>query len=181
MTKPINRQTIAEVAALMEPIWGPSEWREAVDFPRHFVSSLGLVWTCRSQKLVRGCVSGRGYRSIVLTSGPREYVHRIICRTFHGHPELGRDHVRHLDGNMDNNHADNLAWGSRQDNEADKERHGTVLRGDRCPASKLTSEKVREMRAIRARDGHSYSTLGRMFGVSHATAHRAVVGETWNV
>ena len=38
---------------------------------------------------------------------------------------------RHLDGDRTNPRLENLAWGTKVENEADKELHGTVPRGDR--------------------------------------------------
>lgn len=179
--KPRSRMTLEQVAVALVPICGVVDWREARGFSNHFVSSGGHVWSCRSQRLVIGSKVGGGYRRIQRKTCPSETIHRIVCRTFHGDPIAPRNHVRHLDGNLNNNHADNLAWGTRRENEDDKERHGTVLRGDRCPASKLTSEQVAEMRRLYAAGGVSHSILGRRFGVSAATAHRAVIGETWRV
>jgi hypothetical protein len=179
VTKPRNRLDLAGAAALVAPICGDVEWREAVDFSNHYVSSGGHVWSCRSQKLVVGCIAGAGYRQIRRKAVPSEYVHRIVCRTFHGRPTPPRDHVRHLDGDPTNNRADNLAWGSRAENQADKERHGRVLRGDRCPASTLTRVQVEELRAIHARGEASYTQLAQRYGVSSTTIGRAVTGETW--
>lgn len=51
------------------------------------------------------------------------WTHRLICRAFHGEPPryvIGKTYVRHLDSNPANNHADNLRWGSRSENEQDK-------------------------------------------------------------
>lgn len=51
-------------------------------------------------------------------------VHKLVCRAFHGEKPSIEHEVRHLDGDTMNNHADNLAWGTRSENAKDRVRHG---------------------------------------------------------
>lgn len=55
-----------------------------------------------------------------------QYVHKLVCLAFHGEPPAGEIEVRHLDGNSNNNRAENLAWGTHAENEADKYRYAEV-------------------------------------------------------
>lgn len=53
------------------------------------------------------------------------WLHRLVCRAFHGKPPVYGDKeaiVRHLDNDPSNNHANNLRWGTYEENEADKKR-----------------------------------------------------------
>jgi thymidylate synthase ThyX len=52
-------------------------------------------------------------------------VHTLVARAFHGEPGIGQE-VRHLDGNRLNNHVNNLAYGSSQDDSNDMVVHETV-------------------------------------------------------
>lgn len=52
-------------------------------------------------------------------------VHQLVCRAFHGEKPSPLHEVRHLDGNPMNNHADNLAWGTKSENAKDRVKHGT--------------------------------------------------------
>jgi hypothetical protein len=47
-------------------------------------------------------------------------VHRYVCYAFHGAAPQGKPEVRHLDSNSRNNHASNLCWGTRAENELDR-------------------------------------------------------------
>lgn len=147
--------------------------------PGYRVNRAGNVWSETSGRFLVGSKAGRGYRFIQFPDGRREYIHRIVCRTFHGSPTEERSEVRHLDGNIDNNNAANLCWGSRLENEADKIVHGTTPKGERNPQAKLTREAVTELRNQRAKTGMSYAALARRFGVSTMTAFRAATGEAW--
>lgn len=73
-----------------------------------------------------------GYPSVRLTiDGKRTHlpVHRIVAELFLGETPSPQHEVRHLDGDPLNNHVTNLAWGTRQDNANDRERHGRTSRG----------------------------------------------------
>lgn len=86
-----------------------------------------------------------GYPSVRLSSGgkrKRIAVHRLIAAKFlPPRPSLAHE-VRHLDGDKTNNCASNLAWGTRKDNAADRERHGRTYRGERHHST--VARKTRE-------------------------------------
>jgi hypothetical protein len=108
----------------------------------------------------------------------KQYLHRLICEAFHGAPDHGQE-CRHLNGNKGDNRAANLAWGTRAQNAADKDAHGTSPRGERNPHAKLTASAVKSMRAERAETGLSFSRLADKYGVTAMTAYRAVTGQAW--
>ena len=106
-----------------------------------------------------------------------EPVHRLVCEAFHGPAPEGATQVRHLDGDPMNNHADNLAWGTYAENEADKAEHGRSLQGERHHQSKLTQAQVDEIRAYPAETTHS--ELGRKYNVDRKTVSLIRRGRTW--
>lgn len=108
----------------------------------------------------------------------REYVHRLICEAFHGPCPDGME-CRHLDGDRTNNSADNLAWGTKQENEDDKIGHESSLHGEKNPMAKLTQKEVDQMRRYREETADSYKKVGERFGVSTMTAFRAIKKESW--
>ena len=120
----------------------------------------------------------------------RVSVHRLVALNFLGLPPCAGAEVRHLDGNHLNPRWDNLAWGTRKDNAADRERHGTTARGDRHgfagrphlpgqsnPASKLNPQAVCEIRALsglmKQRD------IAAKFGVHQAVVWRVINRKAW--
>jgi|SRR5215472_5299298 len=71
-----------------------------------------------------------GYLRLTLCANgkPKSWrVHTLVAAAFLGSRQIGQE-VRHLDGDGLNNHADNLAYGTKTDNEADKRLHGTDFR-----------------------------------------------------
>ncbi len=79
------------------------------------------------------------------------YVHQLVLEAFVGPCPSGLE-CRHLDGNPDNNQLENLRWGTRLENMADKKLHGT----ERPPAprygldnftAKFSDDDIRCIRA----------------------------------
>jgi len=101
------------------------------ELPNHEIHRDGRVFRVKGPKQgeVRSHQGNQyGHRKIrIMHAGIRHtyWLHRLICKAFHGDPPLydGEEaHVRHLDGDPSNNHADNLRYGSRSENERDKKR-----------------------------------------------------------
>jgi hypothetical protein len=70
-----------------------------------------------------------GYLQVGLHRGGKLYmrmVHALVCEAFRGLRPDGKE-VRHLDGDKLNNHVSNLRWGTRSENELDKELHRRKL------------------------------------------------------
>lgn len=101
-------------------------------------------------------------------------VHHAVLLAF-GFPRPIHQECRHLDGNPANNRLDNLAWGTKLENAADKERHGTVPRGEQKKGHRLTTGQVHEIR----RDPRASRQVGRDYGVSHTAVQRIRRGERW--
>jgi len=107
------------------------------EFPDHEIHRDGRIFRVRGNRPgeVRSHPgNAHGYLKVrIQHNGIRHtfWVHRLICTAFHGEPPIydgETAHVRHLDDNPQNNHADNLRWGSRSENERDKKRfYGPLL------------------------------------------------------
>lgn len=163
-----------------------SDWRQYPSHPNYYFSRDGRcarVPLHAAPRILIGCESGSmPYRAISLCDGSgavkREYLHRAVCEVFNG-PSNGMAHCRHLDGDVANCAAENLAWGTPTENMADMKRHGRTAKGKRNPMAKLSPEKVADMRQIRLNTGAQYHAIAKQFGVSTMTAFRAITGEAW--
>lgn len=102
------------------------------EFPSYDITSDGRILRVRGKPPHREIQTHNGhpygYLKVKLTdrNGKRQHlwVHRLICEAFHGEPPIYGDqfaHVRHLDNDPTNNNADNLRWGTKEENEADKQ------------------------------------------------------------
>ena len=102
-------------------------------FKMYVIWSNGQVWSIANRNKIRRMKPNmaRGYERITLCAGLKNrvdpYIHELVCEAFHGPRPYGMQ-CRHLDGNKLNNCADNLCWGTPQENTEDKRRHGTLKR-----------------------------------------------------
>lgn len=175
-------------------------WREIPDFSDYVVSSVGRVvevdWTTAMEfgsclayacRLLGEKTDTVGYKFASLWSGaPGEAktchlrpVHILIATAFLGPRPSSDIDVRHLDGNASNNVLTNLAYGTRKENAHDRIVHGTMLRGETSPVSKLTEKQVVEIREKHATEGVSLCQLAKEYGVVHQTISHIVNYTTW--
>lgn len=106
----------------------------------------------------------------------KAYVHRLVCEAFYGPAPDGLPEVRHLDGDSLNNRPENLDWGTKEQNAADRSAHGRASR-EAHHAGKLTEEAVAEMHALR--DSMTRPALAARFGVAKGTVDDVLDGRTW--
>lgn len=151
------------------------------EFPGLVISDCGTLWG-PSGKRLRTFVPKRGpYPRFNLYQGGGKWkqygVHTVVCIAFHG-PRPEGMMVRHLDGNPLNNKASNLCWGTQQENEADKKRHGTATIGERHPSAVLTEQQVIKIRSHSQRRGIG-AELAREYGISETAVSYIRNGKTW--
>lgn len=105
------------------------------------------------------------------------YIHRLVLGAFVGKCPDGME-CRHLDRNPDNNHLENLEWGTKEQNELDKIGHGTRLRGKQIWIARLTECDVAEIRRLWAA-GCSQRKIAKTFGTKQANVSCIVLRKTW--
>jgi hypothetical protein len=164
------------------PVDGFAGLYEVSNFGR--VRSIARWIACREGRrlsegrILRPKVDHTGYLKVTLCNGQQQkpaFVHRLVAEAFV--PGCG-DVVRHLDGDSVNARADNLAWGSHADNEADKKRHDRVPIGERHPNAKVTDAIVRQIRAL-SRRGFSQLAIADATGINRGTVGCIARGERW--
>jgi hypothetical protein len=103
-----------------------------------------------------------GYAMVHL-DGLWQRVSRIVCSSTYGPQPPDKPEVAHWCGNPLCVAPIHLRWASRQENEKDKDRHGTRVRGSRHGRSKLTEAEVL---AIRAQPHRRSKELAAEFGIT---------------
>lgn len=121
----------------LEPELGPERWLPVVDYEGFYeVSDLGRVRSLPRQtvsgvqggKILKPQLTNRfGHLKVTPSRDgvvKQVTVHRAVLAAFIGPCPEGQE-VRHLDGNPANNRLDNLAYGTKGENNLDAVRHGT--------------------------------------------------------
>lgn len=169
------------------------EFRQISRFPGYRFGSDGSVWSCRKRRptdilldrwtIIKQYTTVKGYKTIKLHNrigGVSDgKVHRLILEAFVGPCPPGQE-CRHLNGDgSDNRWPENLAWGSRAENESDRVRHGTHPIGSKNPMSKLTEDDIREIR-IRLAKKEQGTSIAESFGVTKQEIYQIKHGKIWS-
>jgi len=115
------------------------------------------------------------YRHVTLSHENKRItksVHRLVCMAFHGLPPNTSSQTRHLDGDNQNSKPDNLKWGTRSENYADRVAHGKGFEGEKSPNSKLTNFERSALRWAINKGLCSQRQASRLMGMSQASMKR---------
>lgn len=168
-------------------------WLPVVGFEgRYEVSNFGNVrsitwasrWGVNNFRTPRPCKPWRskeGYFSVKLSDGNGNYFGRRICRlvasAFIRQPNSG-EQVNHLDGNKQNDRAENLEWTTPLGNIRHAINSGLIKGGEaRSFPQKLNREKVTQIRAMIGL--LSKQKIADAFGVSKRTIEDIKTRKTW--
>lgn len=105
--------------------------------------------------------------------------HRKICEMSHGPAPTELHQAAHScgKGHLGCVNPRHLRWATAGENQLDRARHGTDIRGEKHPMQVLTESDVRTIRKLR---GHkSQSDIGRLFGVDQTTICNIHRRKTW--
>lgn len=161
--------------------WCGIQWIAVPGHDGYFASADGKILSTKKKtpSVMKPIKSKDGHLYVFMYDGgkPKKvWLHRAILSAFSG-AEQKHLECRHLDDDPANNHINNLEWGTRLQNAADKRRNGGIPSGERSGTHKLTASEVLE---IRKEYGKSSSRqLGKKYGVSHTEIRRAALGIKW--
>ena len=122
-----------------------------------------------------------GYLAITIRKGGRQVrimVHRLVAATFVPCHEPGLT-VDHVNGQITDNRACNLAWVTRAENARLAWQRGhNQARGERHPAAKLTAQQVCHVRRL-LEVGASCKSIAVVAGVWPGTIYQIKYGNRW--
>lgn len=117
-----------------------------------------------------------GYRRVDLNAGGGKTRTRkvsvLVCEAFHGPAPAGLV-CRHRNGKNTDDRADNLIWGTTQENTDDRREHGTIVTDDKHGKTKLSKPQIAELLALKGT--MIQQAAADKFGVS-----RGYVGQLWS-
>jgi len=172
------------------------EWKEIKGYEGLYeVSNYGQVRSLdkvdclgreRKGRVLKQQKHKRGYLNIGLTKNKIRkmcYVHRLVAQAFVLNPE-NKAEVNHIDGDKENNLAENLEWVTSSEN--NQHAYNTGLnqalnraKGEKHGESKLTEKQVVEI-YVRVHNGESGRKLASEFNVTHYTISDIKRGKRWS-
>lgn len=138
-------------------------------YPNYGVTESGDIFSNHSGswKKLKKSADKQGRLRVSLGRGNTKYIHRIVLETFKGECPKGME-ACHNDGNNQNNSLENLRWDTSKSNMQDQYLHGTRVKGESHPMSKI-SDKDRLSIIHRASKGEKQDVLAKEFGLSQPT------------
>lgn len=142
------------------------EWRPVVGFEGYYsVSNLGRVrsedrtftdkrgvFRRRRGVILRTPPNQDGYPKMSLCKDGRRkdgLVHQEVLNAFVGPRPDPKSEGCHNDGDPANNRLENLRWDTMTNNQRDRVKHGTHVRGERCGTSIYTEAQVKLIRSLK--------------------------------
>ena len=163
--------------------WTERTWNPVPNFEGYYASADGCILSKRSHqpRIMNPMKQKDGYLYVYLYDGygnqKKMYVHRLVLMSWVGMPKDGQE-CRHLNDDPSDNRIENLLWGTRIENVADKRRNHGLQIGERSSSHKLTEGQVMEIRQ-RYSDGKSARELSAEYGVSHNAILKIARGSSW--
>lgn len=167
------------------------EYRDIPGFTGYRVGSDGSIWSMKSRKDPNATRAGNwqrlkltqrksGYITACFRIGKKNYVryvHHLVLEAFVGPRPDGMECCHGIGGASDNS-VENLRWGTKAENFADKRLHGTRLFGSRNWNAKLTERDIPLIRAL-AGEGVEQSIIAHAWGIGNSTVQEIVNRSRW--
>jgi hypothetical protein len=155
------------------------QWLDVIDFEGLYeVSNHGNVRSFKTKEIKKQTFNKQNKRPYLglWKNGKQKIVkpHTLVMEAFVGKRPVGLE-CCHNDGNAFNNHISNLRWDTPKANHADKIKHGTTNRGERCAKAKLTLNQVNAIR----QDKRLQKEIAIEYGVQQSLISRIKNGVRW--
>lgn len=122
-------------------------------------------------------VSGRGYGQVSVGQGLQRYTHVLALEMRVGPRPDGHEAAHGPCNNTRCMNYRHLRWATPVENNADKRRDGTLMRGEACHQAKLDRHKVREIRRLLGTVPQS--RIAHRYGVTQSQISAIATGRQW--
>jgi len=129
--------------------------------------------------LLKPGLGGTGYYTVALC-GKSYKVHRLIAIAFITNPQA-KKFINHKNGIKTDNRVENLEWVTSQENNIHALKHGLKRKtqGEMLWTSKLTEDKIREIRRLNNSGEYQQKELAQMFSISACQINGIVNNKYW--
>lgn len=157
--------------------------------PGYMVADGGIVYSCHSSSgkmnakwhVVKSHVSNEyGHRIVPIVVGGKKrspYVHQLVLEAFKGPCPEGLESC-HNDGDPQNNYIYNLRYDTHANNNFDRKKHGTEIKGEQHGCAKLTEVEIPLIFQL-FNDGRTKKEIAAILGVSSPLISFVINGKNW--
>ncbi len=145
------------------------------------VSDFGCFRNSVTGKIRKTGKDKAGYHQITVSKdGKRKALgaHRVVARVFLG--ESSKPQVNHIDGNKENNRADNLEWVTAQENVDHAISSGLSTQAGSANGNSILNERLVKAIKNMTLEGVKRGVIAKLHGVSSNVIGKIQRGETWN-
>jgi predicted XRE-type DNA-binding protein len=158
-------------------------WHKLKEYPMYEISANGEIRHIKSKRLKKTRINDFGYLvvSINQLAKPKmRRVHNLLAQAFIDNPN-NYTHINHIDGNKLNNKLSNLEWCNILQNNQHAFKLGLIDNtGEKNGMSKLTKEKVIEIKKLLKSGDLSQYKIANLFNVSRSCVLKIHLCKTWN-
>jgi len=170
---------------MVEEVWKEIKFDGFVPKSRYEISEDGRVksyaYDKENGRLIKGSLVN-GYRLVIFSGVDttyKEYMHRLVAKTFLKRPSKDYKYVLHLDYKKDNNHLRNLKWASFDEHKEHSAKSPNIPKG-RITYSKLSENDVVRIKKMLKRKNTRLKMIAKQFGITHTQLNRIRSGENWS-
>ncbi len=124
-------------------------------------------------RLISGSVHKDGYRFVTL-HGKQMPLHRIVAKYYHNDSYNENLVVNHIDGNKQNNRADNLEWITQSENIRHSIENNLQPKSANTYTGKFTAEQREEIKRLWDEGELSKRKIAKKYGVSHTCINNII-------
>lgn len=150
--------------------------RTAPGEPERFLRVDALAYESDDCLIWPFAMSRSGYGNISV-NGSNTNASRFLCEMVHGVPPFPHMEAAHECGNPACVNKRHLSWKTPVENAADRDRHGTNMRGENHCFAKLSEPDVMRIRSMAGKV--SQSRLAAEYGVSQSSIYLIQSGKNW--
>ena len=146
-------------------------------YEKYYACPDGRIYSTITNIFLKPSANKRTGRLHVGLNGVTLRVAVLVCTAFHGERPDGLT-VSHLNGDVQDNRAENLAWETMKENLARRHQHGTTIDGFNNSRAKLSPEDVTYIVEAR-KGGTTQKEIAQTLDVSLSTVSLVLLGKRY--
>ena len=158
-------------------------WKKIIGFEDYNISSIGRVYSNKTNKILKQQPSHNGYLRVCLYDSNHqqhtEIVHRLLAFSFIGE-DKEKPQINHKNGIKQDNRLENIEWVTSKENIAHSWSTGLkkAQKGENHPSNKLKEKEVLQI-LHKYKQGITQRKIAEQFNICFQNVNSIVKGKIW--